>query len=219
MLEGVSRERVVVVTGCGAHTDRWHDLYATGAAVAELFAERFEVSTATTDELVGIADAGLIVLDVAGDLEREPVDSRSVVGALLAAHAGGSALLALHSSSLAFRDDPRWAQVLGGRWVPDVSDHPPIGDAVLRVIGGAPFGDAGEFELFDERYTALERRPGTLLVAEHTEADVTHPLVWARDPADGARVVYNALGHDIRSYESAGHRRLLTASAAWLLAT
>lgn len=216
------RERVVVVTGGGAHTDRWHDLDATGAAIAELLAGRFEVTTTTTDELAGIADADLMALNVTGDLEREPVDSRGAVDALLAAHAGGTALLALHSSSLAFRDDPRWAELLGGRWVPDASGHPPIGVASVRCVEGAPFGtlfgEAGGFELFDERYTGLERHPGTLLVAEHTEAGVAHPLVWARDPAHGARVVSDALGHDIRSYESVGHRRLLVDAVAWLLA-
>lgn len=221
MLGCVPRPRAVVVTGSGVHTDRWHDLDATSAAVASILAEQFDVHITSTEQVAELPraelpPAELIVLNATGDLERAPTDSRPVVDAILAAHEGGAALLALHASSLAFRDDPRWPRLLGGRWVPETSGHPPIGPATVTYAGGAPFG-AGGFELFDERYTALERHPGTLLVATHTEAGDTHPLVWARGPARGARVVYDALGHDIRSYESTGRRRLIADATAWLL--
>ena len=218
MLGSMPSHRALLVTGAGAHTDRWHDLGATSAAVARVLAARFEVTETTTDDLTGLADADLLVLNVAGDRESEPTDSRPVVDALLRAHASGTGLLAIHSSSIAFRDDPRWAELLGGRWVSGVSDHPPIGDTVVRVLADAPFGEPGDLELFDERYTALERRDGTLLVAEHDEAGASHPLVWAREPDGGGRVVYSALGHDTRSYESPGHRDLLHAATTWLLA-
>lgn len=211
------RHRALLLTGSGAHTDRWHDLGATSVAVGRVLAERCEVTERSTDDLTGLADADLLVLNVAGDRESEPTDSRPVVDALLRAHAAGTGLLALHSSSIAFRDDPRWAELLGGRWVSGVSDHPPIGDTVVRVRADAPFGEPGDLALFDERYTALERRGGTLVVAEHDEAGASHPLVWARDPADGGRVVYSALGHDTRSYESPGHRQLLADAATWVL--
>ena len=216
MLRGVSRPRALIVVGADAHTDRWHDLAATGAAAAAVLAERYEVGTTTTSELAGVSDAHLIVVDASGNLDADVTDSRAVVDALVAAHTAGTALLALHSSANAFRDDPRWSALLGGRWVPEVSGHPPIGDATVRFADGAPFG-AGSFGLFDERYTGLERHPDTLLVAQHTETGASHPLVWARDPDGGGRVVYSALGHDTRSYDSPGHRRLLADAITWLL--
>lgn len=210
------RPRAVVLIGSGQHTDRWHDLDATGSALAELLSGHYDTRVASTDDLTGLADADLVVVDVAGDREADPVDSREVVDALLAVHMSGTPLLAVHSSVIAFRDDPRWAELVGGRWVADVSYHPPIGDTVVRVLTDAPFGEAGDLALFDERYTSLERHPGTLLVAEHDEQGAPHPLVWARDPASAGRVVYSALGHDVRSYESPGYRALIHQATAWL---
>jgi type 1 glutamine amidotransferase len=40
--------------------------------------------------------------------------------------------------------------------------------------------------------------------------------VWARESGP-ARVVYDGLGHDTRSYDSAGHVDLLRRTVGWLL--
>jgi hypothetical protein len=42
-----------------------------------------------------------------------------------------------------------------------------------------------------------------------------HPLIWARTIGD-SRVVYDALGHDVRSYESPEHVELLGRVVSWL---
>lgn len=214
----MARPLAVVVIGSGAHVDPWHDLDATGAALGALLAETCSVAVTTTDALAVVDGADLVVVNASGDPDAPPTDSRAVVDALSAAHASGAPLLAAHSSSMAFRDDPRWSGLLGGRWVPGVSGHPPIGLTRIALRADAPFGGPGEVEVFDERYTSLERHPDTLLVAEHEDGGATHPLIWARDPATGGRVVYSALGHDIRSHESPGHRRLLADAVAWMLA-
>ena len=52
-------------------------------------------------------------------------------------------------------------------------------------------------------------------IAEHEEGGMRHPLVWARELGH-SRLVYDALGHDTRSYESAEHRELLTRALHWL---
>ena len=45
---------------------------------------------------------------------------------------------------------------------------------------------------------------------------IEHPLIWAyRGPA--SRVVYDALGHDVRSYDSEQHRTLVPKAVGWLL--
>lgn len=202
----------VVVTGVGAHSDPWHGLAATSAEVSALLAERFTVRETTTDTIDAIDGADLVVLNASGDLAADPVDSRAIVEALIAANADGTPILALHSSSLAFRDDPRWAELLGGRWVPGTSMHPQIGAAIVQLDDGAAF------ELYDERYTALERRDGTESIAFHTEDGVTHPLVWVRLGVDGSgTVAYDALGHGVESYLAEGHRRMLTAIAEELV--
>ena len=48
-----------------------------------------------------------------------------------------------------------------------------------------------------------------------TSAGARHPMIWAREHGPG-RVVYDGLGHDARSYDSADHRALLLRAAAWL---
>ena len=51
----------------------------------------------------------------------------------------------------------------------------------------------------------------------HHHDDGEYPLLWARQYGN-ARVVYDALGHDLRSYRSAEHRRVLSNAIDWLLA-
>ena len=138
MLGVMSRPLVVVVIGAGDHTDPWHDLAATGSALVGLMAEKYEARIVSTDDLIGLADADLVIVDVGGDPDADPVDSREAVDALLAAHASGIPLLAVHSTTNGFRDDPRWAELLGGRWVRGISYHPPIGDTEVRVLADAP---------------------------------------------------------------------------------
>ncbi len=206
----------VVVTGVGVHSDPWHGLEATSAAASALLAPDFAVRDITTDDLDQLEGADLVVLNVSGDLATPLADSRAFVDALLAVHASGTPILALHSSSLAFRDDDRFAELLGGRWVPGVTMHPQIGVALVQPAEGA-FG-ASAFEVYDERYTALERRDDTELLALHTEDGLTHPLVWVRDAQDGrGAVAYDALGHGVESYLAEGHARLFRALVARLV--
>lgn len=216
----MSRHPVVVLTGAPPHIDRWHDLAATGEAIAGVLGERYPARVTTTAELAGLADAALIVVNAAGEFDPE-VDSTDVIDALLAANRSGVPLLAVHSSTTAFSDDPRWADLVGGRWVLDRSWHPPHGRTTVTNSADAPFGTPGSaFEVLDERYTELELRPGNAVVATHSEGGVAHPLVWTRDSGGGCgRAAYSALGHDIRSFTSPGHRALLAEAADWLLAS
>ena len=70
--------------------------------------------------------------------------------------------------------------------------------------------------MLDERYSYLETRPDVTVLYDHHFEDGRHPLVWAREAGPG-RVVYDALGHDVTSYDSPGHRALLERSIRWLL--
>lgn len=76
----------------------------------------------------------------------------------------------------------------------------------------------------DERYADLQVAAGSrvLVVADVApdEADPhgtpgAHPVVWVA-PGPG-RVLYDALGHDTRSFASPDRRALLTAELTWLL--
>lgn len=200
----------LVVTGVGAHADPWHGLPATSAALADVLRERMPVRLLDTDDVAGgasLADAALLVVNISGDLAVDAAAAGTVLDPLLAAVASGIPLLAVHSSSLAFREDPRWAELLGGRWVPGESMHPQIGWSLVQ-----PTAPLAPFRVYDERYSHLEIRAGSALRAIHTDDGITHALAWAREGSGGrGGVAYSALGHGVEAYREPGTRRLIHA--------
>lgn len=129
----------------------------------------------------------------------------------------GGRLLAMHAASICFDDWEQWAELLGARWNWERSSHPPLGR--MRVEIGAPdhplVAGVGDFELVDEAYGFLDEQPDLvpLLTSAHGGRD--HPLLWVRTFGAG-RVAYDALGHDLQSYDSPEHREILRRTAAWL---
>ena len=90
----------------------------------------------------------------------------------------------------------------------------------------------GDFELCDERYSYLRVAPDVIPLATHQHDGIEHPLLWARTwPApgpdaaalrgaaartSGARIVYDALGHDGRSYDPPEHTEIIGRAIRWL---
>ncbi|WP_431075464.1 ThuA domain-containing protein [Microbacterium phyllosphaerae] len=208
----------LIVTGVGAHADPWHGLAATSTALAGMLAERMPVRHLDTDEIANgatLTGAALIVVNISGDLATDAAPASAVLDPLLDAVAAGIPLLAVHSSSLAFRDDPRWAELLGGRWVPGSTMHPQIGWSLVQ-----PTAPLAPFRVYDERYSHLEVDDGSALRAIHTDDGITHALAWSRRGADGhGGAAYSALGHGVEAYRSAGTRALLHALIGELLGT
>ena len=122
--------------------------------------------------------------------------------------ADGRPVLGLHTGLICFDDWPRWRAILGGGWDWDRSWHPPIGP--IRVVVDGPEPD--EFRTVDERYTELSIVDDVEVLARVDG----WPVAWRR--VEGrARVACSALGHDLRSLDVPGHRRLLASMIAWLL--
>jgi uncharacterized protein len=96
--------------------------------------------------------------------------------------------------------------------------HPSQGEATISLSTGQHPITYGltDFVIFDERYSDLQTQPDLTVLYEHSYNDLRHPLVWARQ-TDPSRVVYDGLGHDTASYDSAGHVELLRRSGPWLL--
>lgn len=219
--------QALVLVGRGRYQDRWHDDAATGHVLAgELAAsglraqvrgtapaaledgERFSLLVVVAG--TGRADAGWDGTDEGWS----PFHAR--LHALVAE--GGLALLAVHQAANTFTDSATWSSLIGGRWVPGTSTHPPIGPAVFRPVPGEDhpvLAGLGAVEAVDERYCRLQPDPGSrvLLTTEHDGTE--HPVAW-RAGGPG-RVVYDGLGHDVRSWASASRRDLLRREVAWLL--
>ncbi|MGJ0389585.1 ThuA domain-containing protein [Microbacterium sp. CGR1] len=208
----------LIVTGVGAHADPWHGLAATSAALDGVLTERMPVRHLDTDGIERgemLTDAALIVVNISGDLATDAAAASAVLDPLIDAVAAGIPLLAVHSSSLAFRDDPRWAELLGGRWVPGVTMHPQIGWSLVQ-----PTAPLAPFRVYDERYSHLEVDDDSALRAIHTDDGITHALAWSRPGADGrGGVAYSALGHGVEAYRSTGTRALIHALVDELLGT
>lgn len=228
----MTARRALVLAGGGRRADRWHDLAATGHAVGTLLAAH-GLDVRLTSRLADVVDddgfgTDLLVVacsDAGDDATSDPaaVDPATIGRALDAHVAAGRPVLALHSASIAFPDVPRWAEILGARWVAGTSMHPDLGPTTVDVVPG-PWGVGtllDDIAVTDERYSFLELVETAGPVEPHVTHEhdgVVHPLAWAREtgPA-GARVVYDALGHDVRSYASPSRRALLDAEVRWLL--
>jgi len=222
--------RAVILNGSGRYADPWHRHSETSEALAELVAEAgYAVDTVDdVDRFLASlpADVALIVVN-AGDShaptpegESSAVPEASVLesanAAIEAAIDRGIGILAVHAAAASLRDYPAFERALGARWVPDRSWHPPIDDAAVHLVGNHRIAEGLEdFTVFDERYTGFRLDDVIEPIAEHEHDGIRHPLVWARE-VGRSRLVYDALGHDVRSYDSAGHRALLAATLEWL---
>jgi len=209
------RTDTVIFSGQGDHADPFHDLAATSAALADLLGPPGAVATVTTvDALEAALDGADLFVVNATAYRIDPVPDDDAFAAVVAAFlARGGGLLAMHSSSVAFPGQPAWRATIGAVWEHGRTFHPPIEPSQVRRTAVAhPIADGlGDFEVVDERYTDLDTVDDLTPVYVHAGG----PAVWARE-VGGGRVVYDAFGHDLRSYASPGHVALLRQAADWL---
>ncbi|MET0956072.1 MAG: ThuA domain-containing protein [Cryobacterium sp.] len=212
----------VVLSGAGRYADPWHPFAQTSACLAEIVAACGVTVTIATDvdeAMTRLDGVDLLVVN-AGDPARPEAPAPDLTAAragLTAALRRGVAVLGTHTAAASLRDYPEWESVLGGRWVPQQSMHPPIGPARIRLHTDRHPIVAGlaDFDTVDERYSHLRVAPDVLPLAAHMLDGVEQPLVWARSHG-ASRVVYSALGHDARAYDSPELRALLARSIRWL---
>ncbi|WP_425955166.1 ThuA domain-containing protein [Xylanimonas sp. McL0601] len=230
-MSSAGRSRILVLSGRGRHEDPWHDHAATSHRLATILSALgsvdVEVRSAFRDTLGDLDDVDLLVLNLGGpapgfveaEIDGTAADWAPFHARLDAWARTGGRILALHQAALAFPDVPRFEEVLGGRWVQDVSGHPPIGPMRLELAVGAHTvtDGLGAVQAFDERYCHLRVAPSSQVLGWVRDDDgEPHPALWVAE-AHGGRTVYSALGHDKRSYESATHQELLVRAALWLL--
>ena len=215
--------RALIFSGGGDFDDRWHPYRETSQRIAAVL-ETVGCTTVIEDRVAeaDFHDAELLVINAWNDDVHTPAEAGLRAG--IEAHVGaGKPLLVVHASIMLFSGPPEsdwagWAEITGAYWERMVTFHPEFGEAHVRVDTDRHPIVAGihDFTLEDERYTGLRLAPDVEGLAWHTEQGSEHPLLWARTHRD-ARVVYDAFGHDTRSYDSPERRELLARSAAWLI--
>lgn len=217
---------VAILSGQGRYADPWHDFTGTSTRIAEILGGSgltVRVCGSDSDEPVA---ARLLVVNSGGGADAMPGELDSVSArwrdAVLEHALAGGPVLAVHAATNTFYDEPRWPAVLGGRWVPGTSMHPPGGPATVQVVGGEHPITAGmpaEIDIVDERYSYLEIGAGIVPLVTQVHDDLVHPIVWTRTGEPGApvRVVVDTLGHDVPAYGEV-RADLLRREVTWLLA-
>lgn len=221
---------VVVVSGEGRYADPWHDFPGTSQRVAEILRRhRLTVEVCGTASSAPRA-ARLVVVNAGGGsqpAEPERGDAEDRWRAAVLDHAlGGGPVLALHAATNTFYEDERWPDVIGGRWVPGTSMHPPGGPATVQVSDVEHPITAGlprELDVVDERYSFLEVDEEAVPLITQVHDAVVHPIVWVRtgspggEPGTEVRAVVDCLGHDVAAYGDV-RADLLRRETDWLLA-
>jgi hypothetical protein len=210
----------LVLSGGGACADPWHPFAQTSARLADLLwslGHRVEVTDFVADRVADLSGFDLIVVNAAAGPGATAAGQRGARQGLRAALDRGLAVLAVHTGVCTLLRLPEWEAVTGAAWVPGRSGHPKLGPAHVQVHPGRHPIVAGlaDFDLVDERYTGLNLTPGLVPLASHRHDGRQYPLVWARE-LGRSRVVADALGHDVQSYESPAHRQLLSRAVRWL---
>jgi len=220
-MSGCPVRDALVVSGAGPYVDPWHDFAATSArlaAVIEDLGYRVDITGEVEDALADPGDVRLLVVNIGNPAEPRSPERMVAAATGLARHlAGGGGLLGIHCSSTSLTGMREWPGILGGRWVRGRTMHPPQDECVVSTTPAAHPITRGltDFTVVDERYSYLETTPDVTVLYEHRFEDETHPLVWAREAGPG-RVVYDALGHHVGSYDAPGHRVLLERAMEWL---
>jgi type 1 glutamine amidotransferase len=123
----------------------------------------------------------------------------------------GGGLLAVHSASASFKEEPRYYELLGGQFV----RHGPIEEFLVQPASPQDEAFAGipEFTVRDELYR--HEYDATNRILFHTVVDgEREPVVWTRRWGPG-RVCYCSLGHTVSSMRHPQVWQILQRGLAW----
>lgn len=212
--------RAVLLSGSGRYADPWHPFEETTPILADLLGAagyRVEITRDIDSWLTEGVAPDLLAVNCGLPRDGGPVPSAAARQGLREVLDSGCALLACHVAATTFIDAPEWEAALGGAWVRGVSMHPPFSEAQVRIHGHALTGEITDFTVLDERYTSLRVSPDVEILASHEHDGLEHTLVWIKERTGLlGRAAYDALGHDVRSFESLEHVRLLERMITWL---
>jgi len=213
----------LILSGSGRYADPWHPYPETSALLKGLARDSGwdvsiceDIDTRLADGLDGI---DLLIVN-AGDPRGRVAEDHALIKkgreSLMAGFDRGISLLGIHAAASSLGDYPQFRKALAGAWVPDHSWHPPFGELHVRpcddpIVEGLP-----DFTVLDERYTDLVTDDDIEPLADTWDDQGEYVLAWSHQYGK-SRVIYDALGHDSRSYDSVGHKDFLRRVLCWLL--
>lgn len=210
---------LVLAGGAAPYVDPWHPFAETSvalAAIAEAAGYEVEVATHVVERLADLSDVDLIIANVPSPETPLDADSLSRAQAGLDAFlARDGGVVALHVSVTTLLGLAGWSEAIGARWELGRTMHPPRGRFRVEVTGHDPLVDGlPDFDLNDELYSFMAFDGVHETLVQHEFDGVQHPLVWKRQSGP-TRVVADALGHGIESYDSDEHKEILRRAFTW----
>ncbi|MFT4306091.1 MAG: ThuA domain-containing protein [Microbacterium sp.] len=219
----MSEPTAIILSGAGRYADPWHPFARTSARIAGILQStglRADVVPDVDEALEGWGSSGvphLVVANLGRPQDEGAVPETTAARRGLEKLLETAPVLAFHASANAFHDVPAWTRRIGGRWVPGVSHHPPLGQTLLEQTSQSFLEAERTFVVTDESYRGLEVRSDVCVHFEHVdEAGGRFPALWTTEK-NGLRAAYDSLGHDERSFEDRGHVRALRAVVRWLV--
>jgi type 1 glutamine amidotransferase len=124
----------------------------------------------------------------------------------------GGGLLAIHSASASFSEEPRYYDILGGQFV----HHGPVEEFVVQPAAPQDevFGAMTPFSVRDELYRH-EYDPANRIRFYTAVGGDREPVVWTRHWGRG-RVCYCALGHTLGAMRHPRVHQILQRGLAWV---
>lgn len=125
----------------------------------------------------------------------------------------GGGLLALHAASASFKQNQRYFNLLGGKFI----HHGKIAQFKVRARQdqGSPYSGIGDFSITDELYIHEYLKD----VAVHFTTQVgkkAEPVVWTRELGKG-KVAYCSLGHRAAVWKQPQVKSIVNQSLDWLI--
>jgi type 1 glutamine amidotransferase len=122
----------------------------------------------------------------------------------------GGGVLAIHSATASFKQDPHYYKILGGRF----AGHAPLAPFTVQPVEGSLLAKtSAAFSVRDELYLH-DLQPGVSVhfVAEHAGENV--PVVWTLPYGEG-RVCYACPGHTSQTMRNPAYQNILRNGLDW----
>jgi type 1 glutamine amidotransferase len=214
-----TRNALVVVNGDDIH----HDLLSASQVFQQLGIEAGLVTRRAigqnrfVDARPETADADVYLFYTAGG-QFPTAQQEALAGAV----AAGKGLVGVHGANIMGWEgdgidpaDRPYFDLLGNRYLSHGPGHHE-GRHTIEIVGEHPItAGLDDFELFDEYYEFEFADDDVQVIAQRHRADgAVIPVMYVRTVGEG-RVVYLALGHDMRSWGEPPVRTLVRRALAW----
>jgi uncharacterized protein len=122
----------------------------------------------------------------------------------------GGGILAIHSATASFKDQPHYFEMIGGRF----TGHGPVENFEVKRLRDDVFGEIGNFTVKDELYLH-ELQPGIDVHFAAQHAGQAVPVVWTFRYGQG-KICYAVPGHTAQGMKHPALQEILRRGLQWV---